>query len=124
LAILNINSFYGVHKVSLTYHLIEVNRIIAILLCLALALPTLESVVTELGFLDQVEFCTIDFCESESENNESEKEEKNQKEKELVTLVEWSVIVRTSNQYVQTFESVRFESMTFEIPSPPPDHLS
>lgn len=80
--------------------------------------------MVELGFLDQIDLCTLDRSESETENNETEKEDKDQKEKELFMLLHWSAVVRSSSKHLLLLENRRYESMTFDIPSPPPDHLS
>ena len=99
-------------------------RILSIILCLALAVPILESVVVELGLMDTVEFCSLDFSEKESENKESEKEEKDEKEKELFQLLEWSNSAESFSSRIRGYDNLRYESLTHDIPSPPPDHIS
>ena len=100
------------------------SRILSILLCLALAAPTVETVLLELGLVGNVEFCSVDYCEKECESKESEKEEKDEKEKELIELLDWSDSEDSFNKRIRVYDNLRYESLTHDIPSPPPDYFS
>jgi hypothetical protein len=91
---------------------------------LALAAPTVESLVLELVFLESSEFCAMDYSETETENKETEKEEKDEKEKELYQLLRWLTIADSQAMMILVFDSVHYESLTYDIPSPPPDRFS
>lgn len=99
-------------------------RLLSIFLCVALAAPTIESLVFELVFVESAEFCSMDYSETETENKETEKEEKDEKEKELYQLLRWLTFADSRATTILVLDSVRYESLTYDIPSPPPDRFS
>jgi hypothetical protein len=94
------------------------SRILSFLIVLTLLMPTLETVVSELGFIEQSTCCSEFYQETEEENKESEEEKKEIDELSPVR----------HNRFAQSSDGVRVfrsdylhHSWISEIASPPPE---
>lgn len=97
------------------------NKVLSIFLCLALAVPTLETVVSQFWNIDVSEVHQSEISENESDKTESEKEEKKEKELEEFFIKESVLIVLASKFSGWTENSCHHRSWVSEVPSPPPD---
>jgi hypothetical protein len=94
------------------------SRILSFLLVLTLLMPTLETVVSELGFMEQSTCCSEFYQETEEENKESEEEKKEIDELSLVSYNRFAL----SSDNVRVFRSgYLHHSWISEIASPPPE---
>jgi hypothetical protein len=97
-------------------------RILSALLCAALVLPTLETVMSELGLLD-IQDGLISLVLETEEKKETEKEGKKEKELEKFDLAQ-DVLVGLASKCLGWVEDSHYHrSWISEIPSPPPDYI-
>ena len=115
-------TFITYDEVFLQYQLFALNKVLSVFLCLALAVPTLESVVSQFWNIDITEVYHSEIYENESDKTESEKEEKKEKELEEFFIKEKVLVVLSSKFSGWLENSCHHQSWVSEVPSPPPDY--
>ena len=94
------------------------SRHLSFLIVLTLLMPTLETVVSELGFMEQSTCCSEFYQEAEEENKESEEEEK---EIDNFPLVSYNRFALSSDNVRVFCSDCLRHSWISEIASPPPE---
>lgn len=95
------------------------SRILSFLLVLTLLTPTLETVVSELGFMEQSACCAEFYQETEEEKKESEEEEIKEID-ELFPINHNRFAMSSDNLSISRSDHLH-HSWISEIASPPPE---